>query len=324
MERELKQLPFLLMPSMNRPSFNQRYWLMASLCMFGCNALAGESVPGAALRPAISIGQRTDQFGWNIAGPAVNVLSELSWKDLQSRSVTAELSYIHSTWQIRGQAGYAQIINGTNQDSDYNGNNRTLENYRSNNKGGGTLVDGSIGLGKTILQGAWAGHNYRFTPYLGYAQHQQRLTMYDGQQTLPASASGPIYGLQNSYNATWNGPWVGAEFEVNRASYNFISALQLHSVAYSAEADWNLRTEFSHPVSFRHSAHGHGVSFSLGISHPLWKSVSANMVFNAQYWRTRSGTDQTLYAAGNVDYYPLNEVGWRSNSLNIGIAGEIF
>ena len=299
-----------------------RCWLVVILCLIECHASASEGISPEGFRPFVTIGHRIDHLDWSVAGPTVNVLSELRWQSLHSTSITAGLEYAFSSWQLKGDVGYARINSGTNQDSDYNGNNRTLEFSRSNNQAVGTLGDYSISVGQTVFQGSLASSTYEFRPLVGFSKHQQQLTMFDGQQTLPISASGPIFGLHNSYNATWKGPWLGAELLFSHADYTFLSTLKLHSAAYSAEADWNLRTEFSHPVSFRHSANGIGTSFSLGVSHALWKNTMVNVIFNAQSWSTGAGIDQTLYANGNVGYYWLNGVNWRSNRLDVGVTGD--
>ena len=294
------------------------------LCSLCGHVYASEAVSHAGFRPSISIGHRTDNLDWSEASTTVNVRSELSWQSMQSTSIDAGLEYAYSGWQLQGDVGYARINSGTNQDSDYNGNNRTLEYSRSNNQAGGTLSDYSIGLGRTLFQGSSSGIAYKLKPLVGYSLHRQSLTIFDGWQTLPVSASGPIYGLHNTYDAVWKGPWLGAELEFGHADYTFHSTLKFHSATYSAEADWNLITGFSHPISFRHSADGTGYSFSLGVSRALWKNTSVNVVLDTEYWTTGAGIDQTYNADGTVSYYSLNGVNWRSTRLNVGVSGDFF
>ena len=70
------------------------------------------------------------------------------------------------------------MVKGYNQDSDYNGDNRTLEFLRSNSKGGGEIGEGSIGLGYHFrLFKSSAGLYTHVTPMVGYALDLQYLTI---------------------------------------------------------------------------------------------------------------------------------------------------
>ena len=87
---------------------------------------------------SISTGQRSDNLDWNIAGTTpsvfgpvnVNVLSELSWSDIESHEVRAAVKVFMKSFIVKGEAGYGFITSGVNQDSDYGGNDRTLEYSR--------------------------------------------------------------------------------------------------------------------------------------------------------------------------------------------------
>ena len=94
-------------------------------------------------------GYRIDQLDWNIAGNNAgtnpNILSELTWKDLEiyqvqfKPSVTLGNSHRGGVrYHLRGMLGWGSIVDGSNQDSDYAGDNRTLEFSRSNNSAGGS------------------------------------------------------------------------------------------------------------------------------------------------------------------------------------------
>ena len=159
----------------------------------------------------LGVGSRNDNLDWNIAGGSVNILSELKWENLKIAQLSAAARLnIDADWSLRGMLAYGRINSGSNQDSDYNGNNRTVEFSRSNNKGGGAVRDGSIGLGRTLrLLNDADGNSLSVTPLVGLSIHQQNLTMTEGFQTLPATGSFP--GLDSSYDAKWQGPWVGMD-----------------------------------------------------------------------------------------------------------------
>jgi hypothetical protein len=104
--------------------------------------------------------------------------------------------------------------------------------------------------------------------------------------------------------------------------------LELHRPNYSATADWNLRDDFRHPVSFEHKAIGLGGVLELGWQElPSQRDWQWGVDLMIQRWHTGAGTDTTYL---NTNYDPscdpyctattrLNEVNWSSNSLNITV-----
>jgi len=135
---------------------------------------------------SVSAGHRMDNLNWSIAGNTINVLSELKWEGLAiaQLQLAGELQ-LKNDRRLRARLGSGTIVSGTNQDSDYNGNNRTQEYSRSNNKAGGDVFDASIGIGKTLrMRDMGAGRSVHVTPFVGLSLHQQNLTMTDGVQTI--------------------------------------------------------------------------------------------------------------------------------------------
>ena len=87
---------------------------------------------------------------------------------------------------------------------------------------------------------------------------------------------------------------------------------------YNAEADWNLRADLAHPVSFEHRADGEGIVYWARWNyffHPQW---SFSLSGNYQDWETDPGTDQIFGALGGTAETPLNEVNWESWSVMVG------
>jgi len=89
-------------------------------------------------------------------------------------------------------------------------------------------------------------------------------------------------------------------------------------VNFSAQADWNLRSDFAHPVSFEHRADGWGQVLELG-----WQSATSRVYWTwgvsivAQSWSTNSGVDRVFFSDGSVGMVKLNEVNWSSRSVNL-------
>ena len=134
----------------------------------------------------LDAGYRRDNLDWNIAGSnnSPNVLSELTWRDLNIFQVRGELAganvehvYFRTTFD------YGWVVSGENQDSDYAGDNRSLEFSRSINSVNGSKVwDVSLGMGKEFPFGAKQQHS--IIPQLGFSYHSQNLNMTDGNQVL--------------------------------------------------------------------------------------------------------------------------------------------
>lgn len=263
----------------------------------------------------LDAGYRKDNLDWNEAGNSVNILSELKWENLEIVQISAAAKLdLPSGWNLRGMLAYGNIRSGSNQDSDYNGNNRTLEWSRSNNKGGGEVRDASLGLGKTLRLSNYAGGDFLFfTPLAGLSIHQQNLTMTGGFQTLPATGAYP--GLDSSYDAQWQGPWIGIDtlFEWG-GDWSLNATVEHHWADYSAHANWNLRD-----LSFVHTAKGRGVSLVAGATYHVSHHWDARFAVQVQQWGTNAGIDQTTSPDGSVAYYRLNSVNWNSRSFNFGM-----
>lgn len=268
---------------------------------------------------SLSAGYRKDNLSWSIADGGVNVASEVSWKKTAIAQLRAAGKLnLGRGWLVRGIYSTGAVRSGNNQDSDYGGSNRTQEYSRSNNKTGGAVRDLSIGVGRNIraLDLESGGAMY-VAPLAGLSIHQQRLTMYDGNQTIPAS--GAISGLNNSYNTQWKGSWLGVDALLEPGGNISLKAtVEHHWVDYSAEADWNLRSDLSHPVSFKHVARGRGVLISAGASYQFSRNFLMNASIERQKWNTYSGYDQTNFSYGATGYYTLNPVSWDSRVFSLG------
>lgn len=271
-------------------------------------------------------GYRNDSLRWNIASDLTgrstpNILSELTWKQLQ-------ILQLRLGWQMQAQNGfhlrttgaYGWILDGRNQDSDYFGNNRTLEFSRSNNDANGDNVwdvSTAIGYRKTLGDPA-----FQVTPLLGVSHHAQNLRITHGNQTIPNL--GAFSGLNSTYQAQWKGPWLGAEVEWDTADATRVFLrLERHHVDYSAEANWNLRTEpvtgFQHPKSFEHRATAIGNVISFGGWGELTRRWSSKLTFDYQRWKANPGTDEVFLINGNTSTSRLNKVEWRSWAISGGV-----
>lgn len=298
---------------------------------------------GVQSRLMVETGYRRDELDWSIAGRlfdytqhqdvAVNVLSELTWRDLDIHQVTLSNETLFAEhYFFRFAFSQGTIYDGENQDSDYKGDNRTEEWSRSNNSADeGDVRDMSVATGYrfSLLK-----RKVSFTPLLGYSYHEQNLTMTDGYQTvsepdpdlrLNPPEVGPFSNLYSAYEARWRGPWLGIDacydIKIRRPSLamTFGLGMEYHWVDYSASADWNLRSDLAHPESFEHEAAGTGFVMAAKWRCQFPFNLGLNLRFSYQDWSTNAGTDRVYLSNGQMDETRLNEVNWTSQAVLIGV-----
>lgn len=277
-----------------------------------------ESAEPPPFEYSLGAGYRQDNLSWSIAGGGVNVASEVDWKDMVIAQLRAAARLnLGGGWLVRGSYSTGVVKSGSNRDSDYAASDRTQEYSRSDSKAGGAVRDLSIGLGRKfrLFDLADDGAFYA-APLMGVSIHQQSLTMYEGIQTIPANGS--IADLQNSYSTQWKGSWVGMDALLDLGwSISLNCTAEYHRADYSAEADWNLRRDLAHPVSFRHDAAARGRLLSAGASYRVSRNFLLNASHERQRWNTYPGYDQTYFSYGVVSYYTLNPVSWDSTTYSL-------
>lgn len=267
---------------------------------------------GLEVELAPALGYRLDDLNWTIGGQpgssVPNILSELIWSDMNIAQV--ELAG-RALWQdrlyVRASVGMGDILSGDNQDSDYEQDNRVDEFSRSNNKADGDVMDYSVGIG----------HQFRFTDedvekvflftpiFLGYSWHYQNLVMKDGFQTVAGCAGcdtplqpgslGSFDGLNSTYDTEWEGVWYGVDMElmVNDRFFFHVTLEKHEDIDYYAEANWNLRDAFAHPVSFVHRADGQGDVWKAGLTYRWTDRWEFSGEVKRSSFSTGRGTDTT-------------------------------
>jgi len=274
----------------------------------------------------LSNGYRVDDIDWNIAGNLFgtnpNVLSDLAWSDLEIYQVKAAARVtVREVLYLKGSLARGWIFDGTNQDSDFLGDNRTFEFSRSNNSAdSGKVWDASAGVGYVVP----ISERLRIIPLIGYSYNQQTLTLTDGVQTVsfPPSTQplGPFSGLDSTYETEWWGPWIGLDMFFQASDkITLFSSLEYHRANYEAVADWNLRPDLLRFRSFEHDAEARGFVVSLGAEYLLNGPWIIGLNVNYQDWYTSPGTDRVFLANGAVVATRLNEVNWDSYAIFAGV-----
>lgn len=294
-------------------------------------------------------GYRIDDLDWNIAanfaGSPPNIISELSWSDLETYQVSTNGQLVSGNeifpvlMKLRWEFGYGFIVGGDNQDSDYAGDNRTLEFSRSNNNSDdGSMIDATVGVGPHFYS---ANKRFNWAILVGYSYHEQNLTMTDGNQTLSDQANadllglgiivqplGTFPGLDSTYETQWWGPWLGVDLEI-KPTGNFMmrSFFEFHFAEYEAKADWNLRSDLAHPVSFKHwgdadygPSDGYGIVAGVNLTLNFSRFWSLSIGAKYQQWKIENGIDRTYAPDGSIiGNQPLNEVNWESIGGSLGV-----
>ncbi len=291
----------------------------------------------------VTAGMRSDDLDWSIGrsstGGKPNVLSELSWSDVDSRQVTlTNRSRLQRHIYLRGSLNYAWIHDGNVRDSDYGEDNRTGEWSRSMSEtNGDEMWDLSVGGGYAFML---LNDRLLIAPLFGLSYHKQNLRITNGTQIIsddnPFSSSsqdnpppvGPLSSQLNStYFARWMGPWIGCDLSYRPTGGSprippmvFNLSVELHWADYYGEGNWNLRSDLAHPKSFEHHADGYGLCISGEWRVNLALHWDLTFSANFQHWSTNSGTDRKLWSAGGVSTTRMNGVDWDSSSFMVGAA----
>jgi len=265
-----------------------------------------------------TIGYRIDNMDWNIAGDLngqnPNILSELKFNDVKTyqSGITARL--VVNGFYMRHSFSYGRIIDGESIDSDYSSDNRTglfskseatIKNYDVQD------IDLCFGYQFSFIQ-----NRLKIAPLIGSSYHKLNYCITKGYQIVPEKK--PIPGLKSSYNAKWKGYLYGLDIVCKAAKDIFIfSTVEYHTVDYEATADWNLRDDFSHPVSFTHLADGNGYVVKIGVTNKLTKNLKIGVMYNWQKWSAKNGEDRTFVMSENAICTRLNQVNFTSRSINV-------
>lgn len=273
----------------------------------------------------IKAGYRHDELYWNKAGRnnQPNILSELTWENLQIATISAGSSlFLNKNWLVNFDLTYGRIFDGEVQDSDYFGDNRTLEFSRSNNGADeGDVYDLSISTGYRYFPSK----KVELRPLLGLSYHAQNLKMVDAVQTISTPGItpplGPFPGLDSTYDSTWFGPWLGIDsFFTFSNKFKLGLGFEYHYAFYDSTADWNLRSDRAHPESFTMEAKGSGLIGHIEGQYLLNPQLSIDLSIDYQDWSADKDGEQVIYWADGTDTkLKFNEVHWDSYSINVGV-----
>jgi hypothetical protein len=249
-----------------------------------------------------SSGYQQQNLHWSIAGNSngqnPNVYSELKWRHVNGPSAIISVQWHAWKWlSVCADVSHTFILSGKADDTDYQGDNRTNRVYQGKFDGDkGYLASWSAGIGYRILHARL----FHLTPFIGYGINYQSLFLVDH--------SGAFGKLNSNYSTNWHGPLVKI-ITALQVSHTIVLTADLvyHQVSYSAKADWNLISQFSHPVSFRQVADGYGLNADAGLVFSLGQHITFSMGAGYTNWQTGKGTDRLYLVSGQTNATRLNE-----------------
>jgi hypothetical protein len=274
-----------------------------------------------------STGYRMDNLDWNIAGDQngqnPNIISELEFDDIEIDQRGLEANLLVNQIYSRGSIHFGNIKDGECTDSDYDEDNRKGLWSRSKSEiNNDDAFDMSAGVG---YQFAFIGEKLKIAPLIGGSYHQQNLRLTAAVQTEATQGRtpdvGPIPGLNSTYETEWRSLWLGMDIGFEVLTHLFLSSsLEYHRADYQANADWNLRSDLQHPVSFTHEANGEGLVVNIGINYFFAEHWDIGLTYDRQRWSASKGNCRFFLATGQTSAQRLNEVNWNSRSIDFSVS----
>lgn len=259
---------------------------------------------------ALITSYKQDNLKWSIAGNLKgqnpNIYSELIWKKLKGPHI--EMEFAWNLWKkfiVQANASISPIWFGSATDTDYQNDNRTdpvfsasLNSNKGNTRSLQIKAGYQIGFSK-----------FKIIPFVGWGTDRQYLHLLDDNK------------LNSTYKTNWNGFLISVnpEFELS-GKFILKGGFTYHQVTYRALADWNLISEFQHPVSFKHTANGYGFEGKLTLIYKISKRFGLFVSGKYSHWNTGKGIDQLFLTSGDTYKTQLNEVIRNYQSLGIGAA----
>lgn len=290
----------------------KKYFALFCSSLFSFAAFAQEKNPKFTITPVI--GWNQEKLDWNIAGDEngqnPNILSELIWRKLKGpeiglSSTVALSSVLHAEVAFH----YFRISKGTANDADYASDNRAVKTSDYDFKAD---RGHSSNLRANFFYTIRTTEKFTFTAHTGYFGRYQTLYMLDGTQPLVKGKE-----LKSTYTPRWHGLILGLRTDYQSDHWCFLLDVNgLYFPRYSANANWNLQEEFSHPISFTHTAKGVGWETNFQLEYQVVKRIFPFLQVGYTYLNTGTGIDRLFKTDGTSTISQLNAV--HSTSLRMG------
>lgn len=173
-------------------------------------------------------------------------------------------------------------------------------------------------------------------PFIGWQHSEEKLTMTNGQWTVLDGwgTSLPIFGLNSSYNFSWNALRMGVKGEMDFGPprqpginpFRLKTQLALFPyIQYEGQGVWNLRDDFRQDPSFSHEANNFGALGLDGVVSLVYRPLKALEIEGGAritYFYVKDGTDTTYFSDNYVAQVDLDEVKTFQAGLFLKITGR--
>lgn len=286
--------------------------------------LIGSTVPlcgsdAVTVQLALSGGVRQFDLSWRTAGmtglPALDPITA-AWNDLTVGEATLGLS-LYTDWvHLRGSVTRGRIVDGDSSLTAYADTSRSVVTSRSEQDSDhGRTGDETVAMGLRLRT---ADNSADLIIEVGFSHSEQHLTLTDGIQVVPAT--GPYDGLDSSYHAHWEGPWLGLSGSWRvLSSWSLLAQVRTQLVEYRGEMDLNLRADLAHPRSIVQTGDGYAVTVGGGIAYHVTTHASIQALVSHDEWRVADGRDRVQYVDGSSEEVPLDTVSLRALTVTCGL-----
>ena len=295
----------------------QNRWVrpvIAGLMVLNIAAVSCASDMTVRIAPTAAL--RADAFSWS-EGDDGRWESVLDWNTLLILQAGLELEALleddeGTGFTFAGMFSVGSILSGESSDRDYSYGDLTIESFSDTE---GEVSDWRAEVGYRFRIDEFAFNRTWYLDILvGYSQHNMDLENRNLLQTLPDPDSRA--GAVASYDSTWEGPYLGGQVMLDVSGpLVFYGRLTISKTDFSGVADWKLRTDFAHPVSFEQEADGWGTSMRAGAGYRVSDSVTLTGTLLLDAMVAEDGRDRTYFSDGTFVDIDLYEVNWSSFGL---------
>lgn len=256
---------------------------------------------------SFSSGLVNTNLSWNIsgnlAGENPNVLSELIWENV----IGINFSGNYEAWykRVGVSINYANTsyFKGNATDTDYLKDNRTEISFFSElNAKESTSNQQELKAKYKIIDK----EKTKVILSLGYVLINQTFRLRDEGS------------LNSFYQPKWQGVLIGAKTIFRYKRVSLCPYINYSQLDYTAKADWNLITNFKHPISFEHFANGFGLKAGFMFELKTFKNINFTLNYFHQYLSTGKGTENLYLIDNSIKKTRVNDITSKAHFLTIG------
>lgn len=239
------------------------------------------------LKISPKIGSDCNKTSWSISGDiygkSPEYLSELIWKNLNF-SYGLESSYTFDKYSINIIISHSRTFKGTVSDTDYTADGRTGINYHENYPSANSSF-------------------FVFQVFPQYNLYKDKLFLNIGYNYMSSdNMMNHSTTVNSKYSWFLKGLQVGVKYNVEFSkilNYNISTNILLNK--YYAKADWILRNDLKHPISFDHKMKStFGINTLNSINYSLNDKYFISIKNRVLYIGGNKGQDQTYLRSGGI------------------------